>query len=237
MPPLEASPEFVTYFLQGWSGVYAVWIVIGLVFDRAFALPRYSRTPPLPAQHGPTTSALPEYSRAATDSPPTREPMPTGPASPVAESAAGDPALLARLPERLGRHVVALDHGHWSGKRQIRVDGELAHESQVVFDLGRREHRFQIGPIDFAVVVSTNGATYGYDLVVGGRARGRLTELAPVTARDGRGDEVIPAAGTPEAASPEPGLVAAPVEAIAVPHRVVTIRSRTAPACRSWLHS
>lgn len=42
-----------------------------------------------------------------------------------------------------GQHTVELDHGQWSGKRLIKVDGELVEESQKFFDTGS-EHRFDI---------------------------------------------------------------------------------------------
>ncbi|MBC6430115.1 hypothetical protein FM036_04365 [Nostoc sp. HG1] len=42
-----------------------------------------------------------------------------------------------------GQHTVELDHGYWSGKRIIKVDGQLVEESQKLFDTGS-EHRFDV---------------------------------------------------------------------------------------------
>jgi Fas apoptotic inhibitory molecule (FAIM1) len=89
-------------------------------------------------------------------------------------------------------HVITLDHGHWSGRRRIRVDGELVHESQVLFELGRTCHRFQVDQRPFAVVVRTNGATYGYELVRDEPGPPRSTEPAPASFREGSGDEMVP---------------------------------------------
>ena len=53
-PALELSWEFAIYYLQVWVGVYAVWVAAGLVFDRWFAFPAYSRTrfSAVPPGHG-----------------------------------------------------------------------------------------------------------------------------------------------------------------------------------------
>src|SRR5437762_2387584 len=99
-------------------------------------------------------------------------------------------------------HVITLEHGHWSGRRRIRVDGDLVHESQVLFDLGRTQHRFHVDQLRFAVVVRTNGATYGYHLVRDEPGNPRSTEPAPAAPHEGSGDEPVPVpfeTGTPEA--------------------------------------
>jgi hypothetical protein len=36
-PPFEMSASFIAYFLQGWAGVYLIWIVAGVLFDRWLA--------------------------------------------------------------------------------------------------------------------------------------------------------------------------------------------------------
>lgn len=119
--------------------------------------------------------------------------------------------------------VVTLEHGHWSGRRRIRVDGELAHESQVLFDLGRTRHRFHVDELRFAVVVHTNGATYRYELVRDEPGNPRSTEPAPATTREGSGAEPVPvladsASLTPAAAadvSSPPPLLLLPTAGVA----------------------
>jgi hypothetical protein len=107
-------------------------------------------------------------------------------------------------------HVITLEHGHWSGRRRIRVDGELVHESRVVFDLGRTRHRFHVDEIRFALMIRTNGATYGYDLVRDEPGNPRSTEPAPATSHEGSGDEPVPVLRDPAspAAAPTAGTLA-----------------------------
>ena len=42
-----------------------------------------------------------------------------------------------------GRHVVEIEHGYWSGKRIIKVDGKQVEVSGKIIDTGS-EHRFEI---------------------------------------------------------------------------------------------
>ncbi len=80
VPPFRYSVDFLLYYLQVWIGVYLMWIVSGLVYDRWLGGPRYSR----PA----ADQAIAEATPAA---PPTSS------------------ALLDRLPPRIGRNVIALE--------------------------------------------------------------------------------------------------------------------------------
>ena len=72
-----------------------------------------------------------------------------------------------------GTHKVDLEHGVFSGKRNIRVDGntilksaELGH---LVFDTGG-VYEFDINSHPCAVIIRTNGITFNYDLAVDGRS-------------------------------------------------------------------
>jgi len=40
-----------------------------------------------------------------------------------------------------GRHVVEVEHGHWSGFRTIKVDGEQIHKSRK---FANSEHHFEV---------------------------------------------------------------------------------------------
>ena len=66
-----------------------------------------------------------------------------------------------------GKHTVELDHGVFSGKRNIRVDGQTILDSSepqhLVFDTGGI-HEFNINSHPCAVIIRTNGVTFSYDL-------------------------------------------------------------------------
>ena len=68
-----------------------------------------------------------------------------------------------------GEHTVELEHGYWSGKRVIRVDGERLERTRRLVDSGS-QHAFEIDGHPCAVHIRTNGITFTYDLVVGGRS-------------------------------------------------------------------
>jgi hypothetical protein len=72
-----------------------------------------------------------------------------------------------------GEHVVELDHGFFSGKRIIQVDGKTVLDSSelqhLVFDTGG-VHEFNINSHPCAVVIRTNGITFNYDFAVDGRS-------------------------------------------------------------------
>jgi hypothetical protein len=85
-----------------------------------------------------------------------------------------------------GRHDVELDHGFFSGKRVIRMDGNVVFESHtlkdLVFDTGG-VCSFNIGRHPCAVIIRTNGLWSSFDLAVDGRSveSGRpLKEILPV---------------------------------------------------------
>ncbi len=93
LPPFELSAEFALRYLQGWTGVFATWLAVGLMFDRWFGFPRYSREQP----SAPAAPVVGEADAGTAPAPTTRT-----------TAAASTPALLERLPERLGRNVLAL---------------------------------------------------------------------------------------------------------------------------------
>lgn len=101
LPPFELSAEFVVRYLQGWTGVFATWVAVGLLFDRWFGFPRYSREADSAVPSRPT--ALPEEAAAVTS------PAVPAAAAPAAPATDAPSSLLDRLPEKLGRHVVALE--------------------------------------------------------------------------------------------------------------------------------
>ena len=72
-----------------------------------------------------------------------------------------------------GKHTVDLDHGVFSGKRNIRVDGHTILDSSepqhLVFDTGG-VHEFHINSHPCAVIIRTNGLTFSYDLAIDGRS-------------------------------------------------------------------
>lgn len=63
------------------------------------------------------------------------------------------------------RHTVELIHGYWSGKREIRLDGQLLERSKRFPDYGSR-HPFSIGAHACELLIVTNGITYEHVLVV-----------------------------------------------------------------------
>ena len=71
-----------------------------------------------------------------------------------------------------GRHAVELEHGYWSGRRIIRVDGEQIEVSRKFLDAGT-EHRFEISghPGILRIRSGALGGLLGFDyeLVVDGR--------------------------------------------------------------------
>ena len=68
-----------------------------------------------------------------------------------------------------GEHTVTLEHGFFSGKRVIHVNGELLEESQQMLDLGSA-HAFELSGHDCVVDIRTNLLSFGYDLVIDGRS-------------------------------------------------------------------
>jgi hypothetical protein len=67
------------------------------------------------------------------------------------------------------RHTVTLEHGYWSGKRVIRVDGVEVARDQKLFDTGG-EYRFPVGRHQATIVARTSGLKFKHDLFVQERA-------------------------------------------------------------------
>ncbi|HLN63834.1 MAG TPA: hypothetical protein VK464_20120 [Symbiobacteriaceae bacterium] len=64
-----------------------------------------------------------------------------------------------------GQHIFELDHGYWSGKRRISVDGQLVHEGGgfiKVWAAGARD-QFTVGIHHCVVEVKPNFRTNNYD--------------------------------------------------------------------------
>lgn len=130
-PPFEWSADFVLQYLQGWIGAYLTWVALGLIFDRWFGIPRYSRE---------ARGLAPQASAAV---------APAVPAAPDRASDASLPAapLLERLPAKIGRNVLALE----AEDHYVRVYTDqgstllLARLSDAIADLqpidGIRVHR------------------------------------------------------------------------------------------------
>lgn len=73
-----------------------------------------------------------------------------------------------------GRHTVELDHGYFSGRRRISVDGrptaETARAQDALFDIGS-SHDFSIAGHRCTVLIRSKwGVAYDYDLLVDGRS-------------------------------------------------------------------
>jgi hypothetical protein len=133
-PPFEWTPEFLLGYLQGWAGVYLSWIAVGLICHRLFGVPHFATALRQPA----TTASdhlIPDLDRAA--------------ASPAPSIAVAAPpvALFARLPGKIGAHVLALE----AEDHYVRVHTDLgstlilARLSDAIAELGRidgvRVHR------------------------------------------------------------------------------------------------
>jgi hypothetical protein len=69
------------------------------------------------------------------------------------------------------KQVVELEHGYFSGKRSIRIDGRLLPmppaENQQVVDYGSKRS-FEIGSHTCAVIIAPHGLKFEYDLEVDG---------------------------------------------------------------------
>jgi hypothetical protein len=67
------------------------------------------------------------------------------------------------------QHIVKIDHGYFSGKKVIYLDGEVLEESRKIIDTDS-EHTFQIGDHTCRIVVESNWVKFNYDLIVDGRS-------------------------------------------------------------------
>ncbi len=67
-----------------------------------------------------------------------------------------------------GRHVVELEHGYWSGKRVIKVDGVVIEQGGKLLDTGS-EHRFQIGDQPCVLRIKNRMFHFEFELFVDGK--------------------------------------------------------------------
>ncbi len=77
-----------------------------------------------------------------------------------------------------GKHTVELEHGYFSGKRVICVEGRPLEKSQKLFDTGS-DHQLRIGSHTVTVHIGTNGVSYNYDLILDGRSLKTGAEVGP----------------------------------------------------------
>jgi hypothetical protein len=104
-PRLEASLSFLVYYVQGWLGVFAAWLVAGLAFERWFLAPRFRQAVSVtPGLGAPLTAAS------------AAEPAPQQPTLDPARD-----AFLDKLPRRIGRNVLALE----ASDHYVRVHTDL----------------------------------------------------------------------------------------------------------------
>ena len=77
-------------------------------------------------------------------------------------------------------HTVELEHKAFSGRRIIRVDGNLLENHSELLDVGK-QYPFQIGGHEGVVHVQTNGFTFNYDLSIDGRSVDTGKEVVPAS--------------------------------------------------------
>lgn len=65
------------------------------------------------------------------------------------------------------KHTVVLEHGYFSGKRKIRVDGKMVEESKKLFDMGS-DHIFAVAGHTCSIHIRTNWVTFYYDFAIDG---------------------------------------------------------------------
>ncbi len=80
-----------------------------------------------------------------------------------------------------GRHVVEFEHGYFTGKRKISVDGSTATERGRPFMDHSGQYPIRLEGHGAAIWISTNGFKYSYDLIVDGRSvtTGRTASRQP----------------------------------------------------------
>ncbi|MCK4829211.1 hypothetical protein KA005_76515, partial [bacterium] len=64
-------------------------------------------------------------------------------------------------------HTIELEHGTWSGKRVIKLDGQIIEESQKLVDSGT-DHFFKIGEHVCAIHIRSGGIKFKFDLSIDG---------------------------------------------------------------------
>lgn len=66
------------------------------------------------------------------------------------------------------RHVVGLEHGYWSGKRDIIIDGVPFESASKIYDTGS-VHHFNISGVPCVLRIKSKLLTFDYELYVGGK--------------------------------------------------------------------
>lgn len=151
-PGFAFTPDFVVGYLQGWAGVFAAWVMIGLAFDRWLATPGYG-----PGPGGPPRAAAPAAA---------------GPPQPLSPAAA---AFLERLPKRLGRNVLTLEAAdHYvrvtTDRGSDLVFGRLADAVEALRELdGVRVHRSWWVRRSAVVAMRPHGKGFVLELTGGAR--------------------------------------------------------------------
>lgn len=76
-------------------------------------------------------------------------------------------------------HVVALDHGFFSGKRSIYVDNRLVDQGTKSLDMGG-DYDFRIGKRRGTITMRSNLLTFNYDLFIDDKSVTTGRELQPL---------------------------------------------------------
>ncbi len=66
------------------------------------------------------------------------------------------------------RHNVGIEHGFWSGKRVITLDGNTIERSCKLIDTGS-EHRFDVDGQPCILKIRSSAFSFDYELFVDGR--------------------------------------------------------------------
>lgn len=83
-----------------------------------------------------------------------------------------------------GLHVVELEHGWFTGKRRLVVDGATIVDTTFFLD-GGSDHAFEVEGRKCLVAISTNGLTYRRVLTVDGLEITRDDVVLPAVSVDG----------------------------------------------------
>lgn len=67
-----------------------------------------------------------------------------------------------------GNHAVELDHGFWSGKREITIDGVPLESSSKIWDTGS-VHHFEVSGVPCVLQIKGNLLSFKYNLYVDGK--------------------------------------------------------------------
>jgi len=65
-------------------------------------------------------------------------------------------------------HTVAVEHGYWSGKRVITLDGNILEKSRKFWDTGS-EHRFDVDGRPCILKIRNSPFHYDFELFLDGR--------------------------------------------------------------------